>query len=106
MLFVYGSLRSDAPRKTAEAKRAVQVLETGAEREGRASIAGRLYAPSWFPGFVEGPGRVAGEVWRITGTGLLDKLDAYEGDAYVRERREAVLEDVGTVTTWVYRYVG
>ena len=109
-LFVYGSLRSDAPRERAGAKRAFAMLEAGAELEGRATIAGRLYAPSWYPGFAPGDGgQVTGEVWRILDPDLLVRLDAYEGDGYVREQREVVpvagaLDGLG-VTAWVYRYV-
>ena len=105
-IFVYGSLRSDAPRKRAGAKRAFEALAAGAELEGRATITGRLYVPSWYPGFVPGDdGQVTGEVWRIRDSGLLGRLDAYEGDQYVREEREAGLEAGSTVTAWVYRYV-
>ena len=104
-LFVYGSLRSDAPRKRAGAKRAFEALAAGAELGGRATITGRLFVPSWYPGFVPGgSGQVVGEVWRIRDSGLLGRLDGYEGEAYIREQREAVLEAGSTVTAWVYRY--
>ena len=105
-LFVYGSLRSDALRERAEAKRAFAALEAGSELQGRAIVAGRLYAPSWFPGFVPGnDGQVKGEVWRIRDPELLAWLDGYEGEAYRREKLAAVHDAGSTVTAWVYRYV-
>jgi gamma-glutamylcyclotransferase (GGCT)/AIG2-like uncharacterized protein YtfP len=105
-LFVYGSLRSDAPRERQAARRAYACLAAGAVREGKATISGRLYAPDWFPAFVpdEG-GKVWGEVWRIDNPGLLATLDGYEGEAYVRETGQATIEDGSRVTAWTYRYV-
>lgn len=104
-LFVYGSLRSDVPRDRSSSRTAFAMLEAGAALEGRASVPGRLYAPSWFPALVPGPsGRVIGEVWRIGDPGLLARLDAYEGEAYVREPVAALTKDGPAVTAWVYRY--
>lgn len=105
-IFVYGSLRSDAYPAAPEAARASAILAIGATREARASLAGRLYAPSWSPAFVPGfYGRIRGEIWRVPDTKLLVRLDRYEGGAYVRERRRALLDDGRRVTSWVYRYV-
>jgi gamma-glutamylcyclotransferase (GGCT)/AIG2-like uncharacterized protein YtfP len=36
---------------------------------------------------------------------LLARLDAYEGEAYVREFCEATARDGRQVTAWSYRYV-
>jgi gamma-glutamylcyclotransferase (GGCT)/AIG2-like uncharacterized protein YtfP len=105
-LFVYGSLRSDAPRERQVAREAYACFDAGAVREGKATISGRLYAPDWFPALVPGRGgKVQGEVWRIENPCLLAKLDAYEGEAYVRETLPATLEDGRRVTAWTYRYV-
>jgi gamma-glutamylcyclotransferase (GGCT)/AIG2-like uncharacterized protein YtfP len=105
-LFVYGSLRSDAPREHSSAKRAFTLLIAGAALKGRASVSGRLYALSWYPALIPGPsGRVAGEVWRIIDSGLLMRLDAYEGGDYVREPLLALMENGSTVTAWTYRYL-
>jgi gamma-glutamylcyclotransferase (GGCT)/AIG2-like uncharacterized protein YtfP len=104
-LFVYGSLRSDAPHDRPSAAKAFAMLGAGASREGRASVSGSLYAPAWYPALVPGPsGRVAGEIWRIADSGLLARLDAYEGEAYVREPLLALMRDGPTVTAWAYRY--
>lgn len=109
-LFVYGSLRSDAPRERASARSAFALLQAGASLAGRASIEGLLYAPSWYPALAPGAGRVVGEVWTIGDAALLARLDAYEGDSYVREAVSARLEDGPlddgrTVTAWAYRYI-
>jgi gamma-glutamylcyclotransferase (GGCT)/AIG2-like uncharacterized protein YtfP len=106
-LFVYGSLRSEATRTRAGARRAFGLLSLGAAPDGPASVSGRLHAVSWYPGFTPGGrGRVQGELWAISSAGLLDALDAYEGEAYVRERLEATLNDGPQVTAWIYRYQG
>jgi gamma-glutamylcyclotransferase (GGCT)/AIG2-like uncharacterized protein YtfP len=104
-LFVYGSLRSEAPRNEPLASAAFAALEAGAILEGRASIPGRLYAPAWYPALVPDPSRsVVGEVWRMLDPGVLGVLDAFEGEAYVREAVRALLENGLTVTAWAYRY--
>jgi gamma-glutamylcyclotransferase (GGCT)/AIG2-like uncharacterized protein YtfP len=106
-LFVYGSLRSDAPRNDPMAQIAFALLEAGATLEGRASVGGRIHAPSWYPALVPGPsGRVLGEVWRILDPEILAALDVYEGEAYVRDPVAARVNDGPTVTAWAYRYQG
>ena len=105
-LFVYGSLRSDARRDRRAAQDAYALLAAGAVLEGKATVSGRLYAPDWYPGLVPGNGgAVKGEVWRMEDAGLLAKLDAYEGEAYVREVCQATAGDGRQVTAWTYRYV-
>lgn len=104
-LFVYGSLRSDAPRDRAESQDAFALLAAGAACEGKATVSGRLCAPDWYPGLVPGAGgSVKGEVWLIGRANLLARLDVYEGEAYVRETCEALVEDGRRVTAWTYRY--
>ena len=105
-LFVYGSLRLDARRERTGAQEAFALLQTGAALEGRATVAGRIYAPSWYPALLPGAfGRVAGEVWRIAESGTLARLDAYEGEAYAREALPALMQDGRTVTAWAYCYL-
>ena len=105
-LFVYGSLRSEAQRNHPPAQEAYARLAAGGALECKAAISGRLYAPDWYPGLIPGrTGKVHGEVWRLEKPDLLVELDAYEGDAYVREVRQVTANDGRRVTTWVYRYV-
>ena len=105
-LFVYGSLRSDAPRNHPPAVEAYARLGAGAVREGKATVSGRLYAPDWYPGLIPGrAGKVQGEVWRLEMPDLLAELDAYEGDSYVLEARQVTANDGRRVTAWAYRYV-
>jgi gamma-glutamylcyclotransferase (GGCT)/AIG2-like uncharacterized protein YtfP len=111
-LFVYGSLMSTAGHPMGHR------LRREAEPIGSASLPGRLYRVSWYPGLVEAkqPGdRVFGEVFRLhTPSRSLCWLDAYEGlpakDAgrseYERAERLARLDDGTEVTAWVYLYRG
>jgi gamma-glutamylcyclotransferase (GGCT)/AIG2-like uncharacterized protein YtfP len=110
-IFVYGSLRSDVPKaaRTASGRRAYELLASGAELQGKATLPGFLYAITWYPGFIgaRSGGRVAGEVWRMRDPRvLLGGLDAYEGDGYTRERRSARLDDGRRISSWVYIYAG
>jgi gamma-glutamylcyclotransferase (GGCT)/AIG2-like uncharacterized protein YtfP len=99
-------LRSDAPRDRAASRKAYALLAAGAGLEGKAAVSGRLYAPDWYPALRTGSGGIVkGEVWRIEDAGLLARLDAYEGQAYVRETLQAVMKDGRRVTAWSYRHV-
>jgi gamma-glutamylcyclotransferase (GGCT)/AIG2-like uncharacterized protein YtfP len=104
-LFVYGSLRSDAQRWTDRAALPFAKL-AAATSEGPASIVGRLYAVSWYPALVltRGGARVRGEVWRIHDPAILDALDAFEGEDYVREQRIVRLDTGARATAHLYRY--
>jgi gamma-glutamylcyclotransferase (GGCT)/AIG2-like uncharacterized protein YtfP len=106
-LFVYGSLRSDlGDLRPIQSKAAYTLLVGKAVSEGPASVAGRLYAPAWYPGYVpDVSGQVRGEVWAVEDPGVLSQLDVFEGEPYVRDRCEAWLEDGRQVTAWTYRYV-
>ena len=108
-LFVYGTLRADAlhPMHT--------VLAGGGVHAGEASVAGRLYAVSWFPGLVLDPTErvpVRGELWRIVDAAILDTLDAYEGCGpndvapfeFVRTIVPAHCHDGRKLDAWVYMY--
>ncbi len=104
-LFVYGSLRAAIKD---DARAASDVLFAHARRLGEASMQGRLYAVSWYPGFNPGHSRterVVGDVWRIRNrAALFTALDSYEGREYVRARRVARLTSGVKLNAWVYIY--
>lgn len=104
-LFVYGSLRSAVAD---EARAASHILSAHARRLGEASMQGRLYAVSWYPGFAASRSRterVTGDVWRIRDrAALFGALDSYEGREYVRARRIARLASGVKIGAWVYIY--
>jgi gamma-glutamylcyclotransferase (GGCT)/AIG2-like uncharacterized protein YtfP len=109
-LFVYGSLMSSAGHPMGER------LRREARLLGEASIEGRLYRISWYPGLVAGDGthsRVHGEVYALNSpVPTLQWLDAYEGlgsgpadqHDYERVEREVVLASGSQVTACVYVY--
>lgn len=104
-LFVYGSLRSDAPRDQRVANLAFASLERGAELEGKGSVAGDLYAVSWFPGFVDTRrGKVYGQVWLIRNPRIWPRLDEYEGGDFLRQPHRVDMDDGRRVTAWLYMY--
>jgi gamma-glutamylcyclotransferase (GGCT)/AIG2-like uncharacterized protein YtfP len=109
-LFVYGSLMSTAGHPMgARLRREARLL-------GPASICGRLYRVSWYPGAVESGDpahRVHGELYALDDPARsLAWLDAYEGIApgsresgeYTRDERPALLASGEPVTAWVYLY--
>ena len=104
-LFVYGSLRTAV---VDEARAASNVLSAHARRVGEATMQGRLYAVSSYPGFEPGRSRserVTGDVWRIRDrAALFAALDSYEGREYVRARRVARLASGMKISAWVYIY--
>ena len=109
-LFVYGSLRAGVGHPMGARLRREAALI------GPATLPGRLYAISWFPGVIEsndGTARVIGEVYRLgRPAATLHWLDWYEGMApgqgrdadYERVRREVRLAGGETVAAWVYLY--
>jgi gamma-glutamylcyclotransferase (GGCT)/AIG2-like uncharacterized protein YtfP len=107
-IFVYGSLMSNSGYPMGER------LAREAERLGEATIQGRLYAISWYPGVVESEtaGEQAhGEVYRLNdAAAALAWLDEYEGSApagpneYERVERPVKLTDGRTILAWVYLY--
>lgn len=109
-LFVYGSLMSSAGYPMGERlRREAQLL-------GEATIEGRLYRISWYPGLVAGhhaSERVHGEVYALESpVRSLAWLDEYEGavagdpDAgdYERVERPVRLATGEETTAWVYLY--
>lgn len=104
-LFVYGSLRPDAPRPPDVAHLAFEALRRGATLEGPGWVVGSLYAPSWYPAFVDsGQGRVRGEVWLVHARRTWSVLDEYEGDDFLRQPHRIDMDDGRRVTAWLYMY--
>jgi len=109
-LFVYGSLMSSVGHPMGER------LRREAQLIGAATIRGRLYRISWYPGLVDtddSDARVHGEVYALSSpTPTLQWLDAYEGigsggpdqDAYQRVERAVTPEAGRAITAWVYVY--
>lgn len=109
-LFVYGSLMSTARHPMGDRLRAEARLV------GAATIQGRLYRVSWYPGVVEGTDpaqRVHGELYALEAPGrALAWLDAYEGIGpghlataeYRRVERLVRLVSGAEIAAWVYLY--
>jgi gamma-glutamylcyclotransferase (GGCT)/AIG2-like uncharacterized protein YtfP len=96
-LFVYGTLRQG---QTARSLVANQIT-----RCEKAWTSGSIYAfPMGHPGYIEGDGRVEGEViWLAELAATFGLLDAYEGQDFARIIRQVHLEDSGEkVWAWVY----
>lgn len=113
LLFAYGSLVSALAHPQGERLRREAALL------GSATLQGRLYRVSWYPGVVasDQPGeRVHGEVYRLTTPEqTMPWLDEYEGivpgatsaapsDDYARRLCDVVLASGDTVRAWVYLY--
>jgi gamma-glutamylcyclotransferase (GGCT)/AIG2-like uncharacterized protein YtfP len=109
-LFVYGSLMSSSGHPMSER------LRREARLVGEATIEGRLYRISWYPGLVAGhhpDERAHGEVYALEAPArTLAWLDEYEGvvagdpDAgeYERVERPVRLATGQEITAWVYLY--
>lgn len=113
-LFVYGTLRPDAPGRFGKAQR--DRLAGESRLLGMAVMPGRLVDAGSYPGLIE----PSGEADVVHGVVvLLDDaqrsfrwLDPYEGisteepehNEYVRERREVCLADGQFIEAWVYVY--
>jgi len=109
-LFVYGSLMSTARHRMGAR------LHREARRVGAATVQGRLYRVSWYPGAVDSTDptqRVHGEVWALDDPKrALAWLDAYEGIApgrgesgeYRRLERPVRLATGAEMPAWVYLY--
>jgi gamma-glutamylcyclotransferase (GGCT)/AIG2-like uncharacterized protein YtfP len=95
-LFVYGTMRQG---QTARA-----LVASSVTRSTKASTSGQIYAfPMGYPGFVEGTGRIVGELlWLTDLAGTFGLLDAYEGEDFVRILRQVTLESGEEVWAWIY----
>lgn len=101
-LFVYGTLRLGSTNAYA------QKLASEAHHVGRGQIRGRLYRVTHYPALAEpqrGDDFVTGDVFEGISGELWRELDGYEGDEYVRESTEVLLESGESVTAFVYRYL-
>ena len=74
-------------------------VEAALRYEGGCRIPGLLWDLGPYPGLTEGNGAVVGEVFSILEEGVLEKLDEFEGDEYVR-RRVTLIEPLAEA--WVY----
>jgi gamma-glutamylcyclotransferase (GGCT)/AIG2-like uncharacterized protein YtfP len=109
-LFVYGSLMSTARHPMG------MRLAREARLLGPATIQGRLYRVSWYPGVVESANpqhRVHGEAYLLQDPAAsLAWLDEYEGirpgssrpAEYARVERAVRLGSAKTIPAWVYLY--
>lgn len=95
-LFVYGTLR--------EGQSARSLLAPSVVRSVAATTSGALWAfPDGYPGVVQGPGVVVGEVvWLADVAATLERLDAYEGDEFARIPCNAVLNSGVHMSAWIY----
>jgi gamma-glutamylcyclotransferase (GGCT)/AIG2-like uncharacterized protein YtfP len=82
------------------------VLARGATAVGRGTVRGRLLDLGRYPGLVDGPGRVSGEVYRLDDPELLPVLDREEGYNFVRRQGIVTLAGGRRVRAWLYRYRG
>jgi gamma-glutamylcyclotransferase (GGCT)/AIG2-like uncharacterized protein YtfP len=109
-LFVYGSLLSAVGHPTGAR------LRSEARLLGAASIPGRLYRVSWYPGLAQaeaGSGHVHGEVYALADPArTLVWLDDYESivpgkeadNEYIRVERPVQLASGQEIASWVYLY--
>ena len=108
-LFVYGTLRHGYPNRYA------RLLEHSALYLGTASIPGRLYKISWYPGVrllkrgedAANKDSVVGDLFRLRDPKMLATLDQYEGsNEYRRVTATATSPDGTRVRCWVYEFIG
>ena len=105
LIFVYGTLRRGAP---------MHALLRGAPFVADARLQARLWDLGVYPGVTSSRSRrdrVRGELYRLPDAepervALLDSLDRYEGDAFERAVREAVVADGTRHTAYVYLFAG
>lgn len=95
-LFVYGTLRSGQTARS--------LVANSVKRSEPAVARGQLFAfPMGYPGFVEGPGEVIGEVcWLGDLAATFALLDAYEGVDFTRVIRKVQLQHGEEVWAWIY----
>jgi len=102
-VFVYGTLRP------ALAKGEPGMLIASLQYDGLATVKGQLFDLGKYPGLVDGPGIVHGELLVVETMDQLRSLDAYEEcdqavPLYHRETAIARRPDGTSETVWVYRY--
>lgn len=110
-LFVYGSLRRDAPAGRHD------LLEGRARYLEAGRVRGRLYDLGSYPGLVRAPGRdewVRGELYSLAARHVLAELDEYEGydhgnraaSEFVRVLESVSLDSGRSTRAWVYEFTG
>jgi gamma-glutamylcyclotransferase (GGCT)/AIG2-like uncharacterized protein YtfP len=110
-LFVYGSLRRDAPGSRHE------LLGESAELVGHGRVRGRLLDLGDYPGLVAAVTRddwVRGELYEIGSRRISAGLDAYEGydpqrpaqSLFLRRKTTVELDSGAAMVAWVYCYAG
>ena len=99
LLFVYGSLKPGRP----------EAAQLGVERRcdvvGQGSVRGRLGKRQGYPALLRARKKgetVAGFVLSLRDREFLNVLDAYEGEAYERDKIEVQLENGFRRQAWVY----
>jgi gamma-glutamylcyclotransferase (GGCT)/AIG2-like uncharacterized protein YtfP len=95
-LFVYGTIR--------QGQTARSLVAGAVTRCAKAWTDGQIYAfPMGYPGYIEGNGRVVGEVlWLRDLAATFGLLDAYEGEDFVRIIRQVTIETGEELWTWIY----
>ena len=114
-LFVYGTLRHGAPRRTA-GQRCYELLQQHACLISDGRYQAKLYLVDYYPGAVpsyDSAWQVSGEVYQLQqATNLLAELDDYEqcgpGFAspteYLLLKQQITLNSGEVVTAWTYVY--
>jgi gamma-glutamylcyclotransferase (GGCT)/AIG2-like uncharacterized protein YtfP len=95
-LAVYGTLRPGGRAYAAFG------LAQRTRNIGPCRIAGRIVDLGGYPGLLTGDDAVAGDLLAFDDANLLDELDAYEGDGYVRSVVRLV-EPEGEALVWLWR---
>ena len=109
LLFVYGLLRRKANHEMGE------FLRESADFISEGTFQGKLYQIDYYPGVIASDDPldiVYGDLYRVSGSSLLSKLDQFEGvgpefpspNEYIRQVVEAALQDKGKVKAWIYLY--
>lgn len=102
-VFVYGTLKRGHPMG--------DWLNSASEFQGESVIVGSLYNLGCFPGYKNGlSGLVYGEIFKVTDTEVLKRLDEYEGvpDLYRRITVPALAtthETMGPLLVETYEYI-
>jgi gamma-glutamylcyclotransferase (GGCT)/AIG2-like uncharacterized protein YtfP len=73
---------------------------------GEGTVRGSLLDLREYPGLVDGPSLVRGELYRLHDRELLPILDRAEGYNFERRRAGVSLADGRRSRAWVYRYRG
>jgi gamma-glutamylcyclotransferase (GGCT)/AIG2-like uncharacterized protein YtfP len=72
----------------------------------KGKIKASLYDLGNYPGAVKSTLEVIGDIYLITSPNVLDRLDEYEGDEFIRTQAQVQTNSFTFITAWVYWYVG